>query len=177
MLILVEGVDKSGKSTFIEGLQKATGYAVFKNPFKPRDADRLTIGRVAGVYEGAYNMALSLDAFNVIFDRSHISETVYAPIKRDYYPSAFSCWPVIEKVLHGKALIFWVRTDREVIRKRLQQDQDEYLNMLDLEPVMSAYERWFSEECSLPLCQINGAQSRKKNVRAALKFIRKAQKQ
>ena len=76
MLILIEGIDKAGKGTVIEDLLKIYPAAiVFKNKIKPVGKDEISVGRTAGIYLGAYQLAKKLPSI-VLFDRSHITEIV-----------------------------------------------------------------------------------------------------
>ena len=89
---IIEGVDRMGKSTLIEGLLQELGYHLVVHYDKPK---RLTAYNFYEAFEGgsllAYQNALYYNMFciinsgaRVIFDRGHLGEVVYAPMYRSY---------------------------------------------------------------------------------------------
>lgn len=90
MKFIIEGVDRLGKSTLIDGIQNELGYHVVIHLDKPKSLDAYNRFGDSGprlyqqhVYD---NMALILSAphVDVILDRGHLGECVYAPMYRDY---------------------------------------------------------------------------------------------
>lgn len=85
---LIEGIDRMGKSTLIEGLQQELGYHLVVHYEKPKKLK---------VYQSAFDPLLEYQRelygqmfemierkMPVIFDRAHLGELVYAPMYRKY---------------------------------------------------------------------------------------------
>ena len=94
--ILVEGLDRLGKSTLVEIIQQELGYFQvihFGKPkqlkfYEQKDSDGfVSTGKSAYLYQRASfdNMFQLLNSTaRVIFDRAHLGECVYSPIYRNY---------------------------------------------------------------------------------------------
>lgn len=79
MHLIVEGIDRCGKSSSIEAMRKLLpGYTVFK-PRPPKSHDE-----ARHLYSEFFQMLA--EPGNVIYDRGHMSELVYARLYRDYDP-------------------------------------------------------------------------------------------
>jgi len=90
MLILIEGTDNVGKTTQANLIiERMKDYGVFHKvhysalPFKEKE---LHIDYSASLYKDMFDMmgVLIKSGHNVIFDRSHLGESVYAPLYRGY---------------------------------------------------------------------------------------------
>ena len=85
MKFIIEGLDRLGKSTLIEGIQNHLGYHEIIHYQKPKK-----LGFYGGsLYEyqraSFRTMFQLLDSHaNIILDRAHLGEMVYAPIYRGY---------------------------------------------------------------------------------------------
>ena len=95
-VILIEGLDRLGKSTLIENIQQLFGYYQVIHMSKPK----LLYVYGGGANESATNnakaqqhyqrecfinmMHLMKSEAHIIFDRSHLGESVYAPLYRKY---------------------------------------------------------------------------------------------
>ena len=93
----IEGLDRLGKSTLIEGIMNALGYYEVVHFSKPRKLDAYTNAvPVQGVPAGslqAYHyqqesfrnsMIMARSGARIIFDRWHLGEAVYSPMYRFY---------------------------------------------------------------------------------------------
>ncbi len=90
MKLLIEGIDRLGKSTLVEKIQEKMGFHITYHCAKPKKLKRYT-GSAIGCPLKTYQRATFIQMFkileadvNVIFDRAHIGETVYAPGLRGY---------------------------------------------------------------------------------------------
>lgn len=107
-IVIVEGVDRSGKTTVANTLSRVLNIPVFRNKeFGFNDEDH---GRGA-VYETQkmwlmLNMIETLDA-DVIFDRFHLSEYVYGMIERGYINN--NVWKIDERLASLNAIIVHVK--------------------------------------------------------------------
>jgi thymidylate kinase len=94
--ILVEGLDRLGKSTLVESIQQELGYFQVIHFGKPQhlkfyeqkdNNGFVSTGESAYLYQHASfdNMFRILNSTaRVIFDRAHLGECVYSPIYRNY---------------------------------------------------------------------------------------------
>lgn len=91
-ILVVEGANKVGKSTFIEALKKVCEYKeiplhlVSRRVAKNAEVE-VTPEQMYKVAMEDINEALEFDAkgYLVVFDRFHISELVYGKVYRDYH--------------------------------------------------------------------------------------------
>lgn len=84
MIIAVEGIDRTGKSTFCEALSNNTGFVNFYVP----ESD-IVKNEDKNMYDEADKclklaMLADLSATDVVFDRFHISDFVYGIVNRNY---------------------------------------------------------------------------------------------
>jgi thymidylate kinase len=95
MAIIIEGIDNIGKSTFIQKLRSEAFPWPVVHSSKPEKL------KVLGDSESLYQMhyfstwfnMMSARKSNVIFDRLHLGEWVYAPLYRGYTPSFIPILP------------------------------------------------------------------------------------
>lgn len=158
MLILFEGLDKSGKSTLIKNFQDISKLPVFKNDIKPTPAafDR---GMVNGIYYGAYKAA-DLSLGDTIFDRSHITELTYANVKRGYWPEE-GFWLDWEEKNQHKVFTVYVDTPTELLIERFEKDKEEYVKVEEIEAIKKAYEEYFKKS-KLSLVYVDGSLDRQR---------------
>lgn len=155
MLLLFEGVDKSGKSTLIENLIKAgvrvSGY--WKNPQKPK-ATQYWKGKIEGIYFGFYEATKAMGLqYPFIVDRSHITEAVYAKPKRKYTPASFLDY---EKTMN--AVVIYVDTPLETILERNKREKDDYVKSDEFSVLKKRYERYL-KLTKLDVIRIDGSGS------------------
>lgn len=90
MLIILEGPDRVGKTTqtnLIKERMKDHGvFHVVHYSSLPFNDTKIHINYSRKLYKDMFNMmyVLNKDGHNVIFDRSHLGESVYAPLYRGY---------------------------------------------------------------------------------------------
>lgn len=109
MIIVVEGIDRVGKTTLVNTLQKVTGFPVYKNctSFKleemdsDNEADKML--KMLQVCE--------LSGADMIFDRFHWTDTVYGCLQRGYnVKNAMANLKAVESKLNEmEAIIILVR--------------------------------------------------------------------
>lgn len=89
MQIIIEGLDRLGKSTLIQNILKEFGYhsaihyskPVFPNPYSTQKAQGLKEWQIESFKNG---FDLCFSGANIIFDRFHLGEAVYAHRYRNY---------------------------------------------------------------------------------------------
>ena len=84
MIIAVEGIDRTGKSTFCEALSDNTGFVNFYAP----ESD-IVQNKDKNMYDEADKCLklatlADLSSTDVVFDRFHISDFVYGIVNRNY---------------------------------------------------------------------------------------------
>lgn len=169
MLILIEGVDCSGKTTLIQDLLGGiSDSSVFKNNIKPEGKTLFSIGRTAGIYLGAYRLAQALKT-DVIFDRSHITEIVYSP-RRGYQSLEYIDWPAIEEEMKSNACVIYVSAPKEIIERRFKEKGEDYIAEEEIEGLLIGFDEYI-KGCKLPLIEISSLNSRYKNLVEVEEFI------
>lgn len=124
-IIVLEGCDGVGKTTIANILKTYLNLPVvhFDNP---KD------------YEGGFRLMQEMIGFqnrNCIFDRGHLSEAVYAPLKRGYYPSYIRAG---EQMLGSDYHLYLIDDEPENILKRFDHI---FLDDAEIAKVVEEY-RW-----------------------------------
>jgi len=157
MLLLFEGVDKSGKSTLIKNFTANNYTPVWKNTvFKPVSST-FSIGMIQGLYTGfyeGYKLCGRQPLFSIL-DRSHITEIVYAPVKRNYQANT-TFWFEYEQKL--EAVVVYVDTPHDTICERLDLTADDYVDYRDVSQIRMGYQEYLARTC-LPVIRIDGSKS------------------
>ena len=90
MKLLLEGIDRLGKTSIAEAVQNRVGYHTYFHCSKPEKLARYS-GSLIESPERRYQKETFHNMFkicetdiNVIFDRAHLGETVYGPTARGY---------------------------------------------------------------------------------------------
>ena len=90
MKLLLEGLDRLGKTTIVKEVQEKLGFHITYHCEKPKKLKRYT-GSAIGCPLKTYQRATFIQMFklleadvNIIFDRAHLGETVYGPLSRGY---------------------------------------------------------------------------------------------
>lgn len=168
MIVLIEGIDKSGKTTLIREISRILpGSTVFKNKIKPGKGD-LEIGRIAGIYQGAYQLA-NAGTKLILFDRSHITEIVYSYL-RGYESSSKITWNLIERELLQGAVIIYNYAPPSVIQRRFKEEKEEYLPTEEIEHILNRYEACL-DSTTLPVLPLSSLDPVDSNVAKAIEFI------
>ena len=100
-IIIVEGVDKIGKTTLCGTLEGHLNIHTYKRPSDEFDFSRLVCGGVAQdvIQQLSY---LRKKGTHIIFDRLHLSEYVYGKIDRNYDEHDNICWfDAVEDFMQG----------------------------------------------------------------------------
>ena len=160
MILLFEGLDKTGKSTLIRNFQDLSGMNVFKNTIKPTK-QTYAKGFVNGTYFGAYEAA-RLANNDLIFDRSHITELAYAKVKRGYTPDS-KFWLEWEEANKHWVIVVYVDAPIATVKKRFKEDGEEYVKASEISLISDEYEKYFKKS-KLGLIYIDGSLDRQRMV-------------
>jgi len=173
MFIIVEGVDKSGKSSLINELSQLLNYPIVKNEFKPTEHKPEFI---AGVYAGLYNTLLSCYSGDIILDRSHITEIVYGRIVRSYNALKYFNWLQFEEEkLVKKAVVIYMTANDTTLERRHKEDKEEYINVKQIPHIQQAY-RDHIVSSNLEYLQLSSERDMNKNMAEAMYFIQSFKK-
>ncbi|AKF30959.1 MULTISPECIES: AAA family ATPase [Bacillus amyloliquefaciens group] len=130
-MIILEGTDCCYKSTVADKLSKELGYPVIKG-----SSFELAKSGNKKLFEHFNKLA---DEDNVIIDRYIYSNLVYARKFKDYSILTEEQQRTIEKKIRDKAKVIYLHADPKVIKQRLSERGDEYINDRDIEPVLELY--------------------------------------
>lgn len=159
MLLLFEGVDKSGKSTLLRNfLQAAQNSGSWKNTVYKPNSSVISRGIIQGLYLGFYEAAAQMTRGRYPFavDRSHITEIVYAPTKRNY-DADIAFWREYEEKMD--AIVIYVDTPISTVLQRLQREGDDYVNGEDVEKIKFDYDDYFCRFTRLTVIRIDGSKT------------------
>lgn len=169
MNIIIEGCDKTGKSTIIQDLKKIyTSATVFKNLLKPEGKDGVTIGRAAGIYLGAYQFANTVGGMN-IFDRGHITEVVYSQ-RRGYNSLEHIDWLGYEQMLLDRTCVIYMSAPEETIVKRFETENETYISKEEVHNILEGFDAYLSMT-KLPVLRLSSLDDREQNIAKFLTFI------
>jgi thymidylate kinase len=145
MLIIIEGIDKSGKSTLVEYLLKnLPGCFMLKNGFRPKDSSIPESEKIVDAYN------TMLDSYEVdyqnkimIFDRFLLSEWVYS-IKRGHETLYKEELQNVNKRLKklDNVLLIHCSTDKELIKKKFIEDKEDHTKVEEIEMILDRYDKF-----------------------------------
>lgn len=164
MLIIVEGIDKSGKSTLIDYLSKNLNNAfVLKIGSRPKDSSEEERKKIIDMYFKAldfYRLVLQNDDTNpiLIMDRFYISELVYAA-KRGYdaldKTSMGDDMRLLKEVIEGlDAILIYCRVDEDTLKENFAKDKEDYVVPEEITDIVSRYNRYV-ETLKIPMLPYN----------------------
>jgi thymidylate kinase len=143
MLIVVEGVDKSGKSTLVEKLVKGLPQAfLMKVGDRPKDNSKDEKDKIKRLHWKMLRTYVThFRDSTLILDRSIISEIVYSKIKRGYEAGKDKEVKEMVKYLADlKPFIIYCRTSIDETKLRMFEQEEDYLKMSEVEPLMIEYD-------------------------------------
>lgn len=134
--IILEGVDKTGKTTVAEELKKI-GYTIIHSPYNPSHLD---IGQ-------HYRILINEASTPVVFDRSFISEMTYGQVIRGKSRLSQAQFNALLALLSEKdCIVLNVKAEKDVIQKRLLSTQGEHASVLiNLEQMIAEYDKWMEK--------------------------------
>lgn len=109
MIIIVEGIDRVGKTTLVNKLQKRLNLSIYKHKNTVIDYDQMD-----NINETDKLLQL-VDVCNccnssIIFDRFHLSETIYGILNRNYIVhKAINNFHLVDDALANNAILILVQ--------------------------------------------------------------------
>ena len=145
MFIVVEGVDKSGKTTLINKLmKKIPNIILLKIGYRPKDKSKPERQKIYQGYVLLQKKFLKHKEFNFLFDRFIISEMVYS-IKRGYESlEEKKLWKLIER-MKGQTVFIYCRLPMEQLSTIHYQQKDDYVDTDDLAMLQARYDIVFKK--------------------------------
>lgn len=138
MFVLIEGIDKTGKSTLSRELSKRLYYPVI-NRLKPKD----------NIFIECID-ALSDWHEPMIIERFHASEVAYGPVKRGLIRFDFRQLKIIELYMRMLGTYnIYCTAPKEKLKDRFKVDDETFLTVDDIEPVLAGFEEFLNHETLL----------------------------
>lgn len=177
MNIIVEGIDKAGKSTIVGDIIESlipVIPVVVKVSQKPKSESELEKAIIIARYQELF--ALTENPLNkehiFLFDRAYPSEMVYS-VKRGGDKLSEPAFLDLDKRL-GKSeqtLLIYCEADPKTIARRFESEKEEYAKVEDIEKLLARYEI-FLKKTKLPYIRINSLTDRGQNLAAVREFLK-----
>lgn len=134
MIIVVEGSDASGKTTLVNKLSEQLNIEVVHgSSFEQAQCPQ----------EQLYAKFLSMiiNNKNIILDRYIYSNLVYASLFKDFAIISKEQQNKLEQMLRDlhNAKVYYLYADKEIIKQRLKERGDEYVNEDKVESILNKY--------------------------------------
>lgn len=147
IVIIVDGVDCSGKSFAAQLLYKEYPGILIKLTFRPRSGNK---DEVKGYKNHAYSILEYINTNRksqiIILDRFFTSELAYSKVKRGYEAFDDKEYPRMEKVLTAMPhLYIYCNPSKKVILDRLEKRGDDYIVAKDVKELVDRYDRVFRQ--------------------------------
>lgn len=172
MILILEGIDKAGKSTVIKDISEKIlpNSLVWKFKNKPINSQRDEVNKCFIGYDELFHQAVaSHKKVPIVFDRAYPSELVYS-IKRQY--DAFfdlRFWD-LDKRLKDDAKIVYCHAPDEVLKKRFEETGETDLKYSEFPRILERYEQFLSKT-AIPVLRVDTTKSREENIEAIKRFI------
>ena len=155
--IIVEGVDKSGKSTIIEKMKNQFEYGLsIKNMIKPKDASNEETRKIIRMYD--HILEISEDPkYTYILDRFYPSEIVYSVLRgndrfdEERFLEIVKMW---EEDMVNDTLFVLVETDPAIVAERFKTCKEDFVKEEQIKMLQERYNRCF-EMSKLPKIKLD----------------------
>ena len=146
MLIIIEGIDCSGKGWLADYILKKGPQPMIylKQGHKPRNKEMTERGILEIAYSAmlaSYRQSIDYKGCHAIFDRFYPSELAYAETMRGYDPWSGNNFHSLETEINSiEHALVYVQTPKEVILERMKERGEDYITEKDLEGLMRGYD-------------------------------------
>lgn len=141
MIIIIDGIDKTGKTTFINTLMKKTPCIMLKNQHKPNTEDD---AKLKQSYYAIYKfLKKNHKKYTIILDRYYMSQLVYSVLRGkdsfndDWYTK------LENKLCKLDHLYVQCVINPELLLKRHITEPDDYLKIEKLNTIYNRYDLFF----------------------------------
>lgn len=175
MILIIEGIDKSGKSTVLRDIKESIEdkTITFKLSQKPLDNSLQEREKVKVAYTELFNQAkkLSEEGYTILFDRAYPSELIYSK-KRGYDAFEDTFWWNLDKELGSleKILLIYCSVSSDITKERFKFCNEEFMTEEEINDFKERYER-FLNLTQIPFIRIDSMQDRLSNVLTIRNFI------
>ena len=160
-VIIVEGIDKSGKSTFVELLSKKYPGILLKITDRPSDGTEAERDKIKKYYSSVLDFIRDNPDKLFLLDRFFWSERVYS-IKRGYDAIDDRVLLEMENFLSRiPHLVVYCMPGERVLQQRLEKEPDDYIEVRDVSDLIERYEK-ILENSPLSAIKINSNQNSNK---------------
>lgn len=134
-MIIVEGIDGSGKTTIADYLSKK-GYFIYHFSFDEKNSD----------IEEKYLNLLNCETRNMVLDRCFISELVYGPVLRNHCKlDKKQLENILKKYSEINPVILYLKANKDDILSRRKNDNEDYDMLSDnFDSLNNRYEKVFN---------------------------------
>ena len=148
MRLIIEGCDKSGKSSLINALKNEIPSLIgIKLLSVPRDNKPETRHYIQVAYAKMADMSRD-QSFHYVFDRFYPSQMVYS-FKRDANDMEDGWfWKFEQELSKTPSLYIYLDVPKDVLKKRFKTEKEDYVGIEDINRITRRYEKHF-EQCQL----------------------------
>lgn len=145
MVILIEGVDGSGKTELAKQISRQSGFPIVHMVRPKSDEEKLLM-------MGQYLQAIK-EHKNMIFDRCWYSEMAYGPVMRDKSYITFPQMYELERqVAQGGALLIYCTGPKAMLWNRCQKRGEDFVTCRDdFDAIYKAFEELFAIPHYIPV--------------------------
>ena len=162
MLIIVEGVDCSGKTTLVNQLSEFTGFKIHKYSYNGEG--EIACGVTMSHLFGRFN-------HSEILDRCHfISNLIYGNVVDGYkHPKAIYDWyvhDVQDRLNQLNTFFLYCVADYDILINRLLESKhgEEYVNKDDIRNLLKGYEDFLRNEMRVPYVILDSGKLNKEEM-------------
>lgn len=146
ILIILEGVDCSGKSTLAKDIEKVTNASIYKFSRTPKDDTELTFEKLKTHYSTFIETISQTKSYYHIADRLHLSQMVYS-IKRgkDMIDDLWFQQFEREFIMPLQHILVLCSPPQNVVEERMKLRGDDYIKIQEIPILMQRYKEAFEK--------------------------------
>jgi thymidylate kinase len=145
VVMIVEGVDLSGKTTAIERIAKHynSGF-ILKNTYKPKQVDSLIYEQYWKILDLVKNLGVNYRKDNlIILDRFFPSQAVYSVLRGSDDLSCAKINILDNYCVRNKMVFVYLDTSLKDLKKRYKERGDEHIKITQLEVLKERYDQFY----------------------------------
>jgi len=130
MIIILEGCDCAGKTTFAEKLSERTGYEIVKG-----SSFEISELGADGMFKHMMDL---LDRENIIIDRFFYSNAIYGDMY-DYPTMEVDQYVKLRNKMNEKALLVYLHAPTHILESRMRKRGDDMIKVEDIRDIKEYY--------------------------------------